>query len=570
MWRDIRHRVLIRVLRAGSAFLAASGFVALCVAQEQAQQPPAASSLPAIDLQQISKAPARWPETVSVVAPVAVDLSMNGRKVGQATLLPSQKLKLVAIEKGRLLVAVGSIAASIDPEQTNFWQSYDARQQELAADKPPAAAAPKSAPIPKPSPSASTAVAEPLATPPRMGLSGTQTVRLTRHTSEKKGADLSVVTGRYYQPLPSPPSSLKSEPACASPAYFEISIAGQQVPLVVDFGSPGANSAKVFFDPKGGGDLQNAKTLSAQSTSHSPQNSSSGYGQYELGPLVMETGTLPGKKGSPFKLLITKTPSRSSSGKANGYLRMVPVEGFSGSSTFAGRNVDVDLVDADFDGRLAPGFRGENMRGRGSGPQAPFDCIAVDWNGDRQFDYRSEVLPLVSTLGFGGHYYELTPGADSSSLGIREIQPELGTLEKCSPDVGIVLVSENGVVFLDAGEKGEWKVPAGEYSTSYFRLSSKKGGVDWTLHGNSAGRDLSKISIQPGQTTALKVGAPLTPKFQVTWSGDTANIGFSLCGAGGEIYEAGGHLGGNRQPPPDFKILNREGKVLERGTFEYG
>lgn len=135
MLRVIRHRVLVGFLRAGAVYFAASALVALCGAQGQAQQPPPVASLPATDLQQISKTPERWPDTISVVEPVAVDLSMNGRKVGQATLSPSQKLKVVAIEKGRLFVAVGSIAASLAPEQTNFWQSYDARQQELADRK---------------------------------------------------------------------------------------------------------------------------------------------------------------------------------------------------------------------------------------------------------------------------------------------------------------------------------------------------------------------------------------------------------------------------------------------------
>jgi len=162
----------------------------------------------------------------------------------------------------------------------------------------------------------------------------------------------------------------------------------------------------------------------------------------------------------------------------------------------------------------------------------------------------------------------LAPAENSSSLGIREIQPELGTLEKTSSDVSLVLVFERCVALLDSWENGAWKVPAGEYAVSYFCLHSKKGGVDWTLHGSMPGQD--RIAIPPGQAAVLKVGVPLTPKFEISWRGETAPIGFALAGVGGETYEAGGRLGGNRQSPPDFKIFNRAGKALDRGTFEYG
>jgi len=567
MGQDIRHRVSIAILRAGAAILAAFGLVVLCGVQVLAEPTAGDAALIAPDLQQISKAPDRWPETISVVATVTVDLSMNGRKVGQATVLPSQKLKVVGIENGKLLVAVGSIVTSLSPEQTNFWQSYDVRQQEIAAEKSslPVASATASPPAASASPCAT--VRDSRATP--MGAFSAQAVPLTRRTAEKNGGGLlSSVAGRYYQPLSSPPASLKSEPVCTTLTYFEISVAGRQVPMVVDFGD--ASRSKVFFDPKGTGELKDAKPQSAQNSRDS-RGAPQGYGQYEIGPLAMEISV--GKNGAPFKLLVTKYPSGSSSRTPQGYVRVVPVEHFNGSATLAGRKMDVALVDADFDGKLAPGFRAEYAQGvqrSSSTSTPPFDCLALDWNGNQQFDSRNEVLPLVPLLGLGGKHYELTPAENASSLAIREVQPEVGALEKNSSDVDLVLVSDRCAVVLESGENGDWKAPAGEYSTSYFRLHSKKGGVDWSLHGSKAGPGLEKVFVQPGQTTSLKVGAPLTPKFEVSWRGDTALIGFSLAGVGGETYEAGGQLGGNRQPPPDLKIINREGKVLERGTFEYG
>jgi hypothetical protein len=564
MSQDIRHQPLFSCVRVAAGLGVAIVFIAFSGAQVLAEQSADAAQA-APNLQQISKTPESWPETISVVEPVSVDLSMDGRKVGHAKFLPAQKLKVVGIEDGKVLVAVGSIMASLAPEQTNFWQNYDARQQELAAVKPisvadtatePPAALPSQ---PPPTPEAAAAL-------PRIGAS-VQTVQLTRRQAEKNGGGgLPIVAGRYYQPLPSSPSSLKSEPECAAPAYFEISIAGQQVPLVVDFADP--NRVKVFFDPKGAGDLRTAPPSSAQNSTTS-RGGPPGYGQYEIGPLAMESGVV-GGRGTPFKLLVTRYPSEGSSGNRQGYVRVVPVEHFSGSATLAGRKVDIVLVDSDFDGKLAPGFRTEFVQQRSSGPLPPYDCIAVDWNGDRQFDYRSEIFPLVSLLGFGGKHYELTPAENASSLGIREVQLEMGAFEKSSSDFGLVLVSEKAVVLLDSRETGQWKVPAGEYAASYFCLSSKKGGVDWILHGNEPGPGLQKIGILPGQTTALKVGAPLTPKFEVSWRGDTAYIGFSMAGVGGETYEPGGRMGGKRQQPPDFKVFNRDGKILERGTFEYG
>ncbi|MCK9589185.1 MAG: hypothetical protein WC076_06260 [Terrimicrobiaceae bacterium] len=175
------------------------------------------------------------------------------------------------------------------------------------------------------------------------------------------------MTGRYYQPLPSAPSTLESEPPCAAPADFEISVAGRQVPLVVDFGDVGR--AKVYFDPKGAGDLRAVKPLSAPNSMES-RGAPQGYGQYEIGPLVMDPGSSAGKNGAPFKLLVTKSPS----GNPQGHVRVVPVEQFSGSATLGGRKVDVVLVDADFDGKLRAGFRAEDLPGRSNGPPPPFDA----------------------------------------------------------------------------------------------------------------------------------------------------------------------------------------------------
>ncbi|MBE0536065.1 MAG: hypothetical protein IH624_10385 [Phycisphaerae bacterium] len=72
------------------------------------------------------------------------------------------------------------------------------------------------------------------------------------------------------------------------------------------------------------------------------------------------------------------------------------------------------------------------------------------------------------------------------------------------------------------------------------------------------------VKVEAGQTTELKVGAPLTQGLKVERRGKLFLLQYELQGVGGETYTAA-----NRGAPPEFAVYKGDRKV-GGGRFEYG
>ena len=108
-------------------------------------------------------------------------------------------------------------------------------------------------------------------------------------------------------------------------------------------------------------------------------------------------------------------------------------------------------------------------------------------------------------------------------------------------------------------------------STSYQRqlgLSSlsitDENGDKWVL-------DLAKGQSLSGlKGGGVKPGPPLLVKTDVQTEGRGVSIGLIVEGQAGEKYAGGVKKNERWQPPPRFKIVDKAGKVLTTGAFEYG
>ena len=109
------------------------------------------------------------------------------------------------------------------------------------------------------------------------------------------------------------------------------------------------------------------------------------------------------------------------------------------------------------------------------------------------------------------------------------------------------------------------------FSTSYQRqlgLSSlsvtDENGDKWVL-------ELAKGQAQSGlKSSGAKPGPPLVVKTDVQTQGREVSIGLVVEGQAGEKYVGGVEKNDQLQPPPRFKIVDKAGKVLTTGAFEYG
>jgi len=101
-------------------------------------------------------------------------------------------------------------------------------------------------------------------------------------------------------------------------------------------------------------------------------------------------------------------------------------------------------------------------------------------------------------------------------------------------------------------------LPPGEYRPEQVRLT---GGFSCNIYSHESGYS---FKIDPNSTTELKMGAPLTQTITVTRKGKILQLGYGLCGIGGEEYSVS-----DRSNPPKFAVYKGDKKV-GGGKFEFG
>jgi len=149
---------------------------------------------------------------------------------------------------------------------------------------------------------------------------------------------------------------------------------------------------------------------------------------------------------------------------------------------------------------------------------------------------------------------------------------------------GIVKLSDKNMALELTFVSGETRVvnskgvalPEGTYSPKSFTLMTlAKSGRVWKLECLKTLGGLSSFTVTKGETTVLDVGPPLAVKAyiyqtQMTDKGKVVPIGLVIQGKTGEVYSSAVYMDKLKVPPPTFRILDENSKVLAEGKFEYG
>ena len=358
--------------------------------------------------------------------------------------------------------------------------------------------------------------------------------------------------------------------------YFRILVGGKPVCAALDAASP----PKLYVDVAGTGDLSAVTPLVGKANGR----------ECHYGPVVISTGT--GEGAPTVKVLfvsikLVERPGYSVPPGAETYDNVgVRAAGYmAGDVKLDGRTCRVAVLDKDLNGRYESAF--------GANGKIVFwwqpDWIAIDSNQDGKFIFiyggdGSEIMPLVKAVRVRDVYYRVQVAPDGSSIRLEKYEPKMGTL-----DVGIAasleVFSDTGLHNLGASD-GKWQVPEGKYMCSGDLLLSiskiDADGKEWRLEGLDAG-PLEKFEVRGGETTAFKIGPPLTLKVDAerSESGRIA-LNLALAGKGGETYSVGlrlqkgtmrllpPHLLPPRLPPPKVKVFDASGKLLTEGNSEFG
>ncbi len=246
-----------------------------------------------------------------------------------------------------------------------------------------------------------------------------------------------------------------------------------------------------------------------------------------------------------------------------------------GELELAGETYAVALVDDTCNGRFNDPYGGRD--GSSGSIYGSGDALVIDTNQDGEFDKdhnpTAELYRLGRHLVFNGTSYDLDVSPCGRRLSLTPTASPCGVVTLSQELCEVELMGDGGTLKLDS-VAGKSRIPVGEYRFATCRLEEKTAGgnVTWGLVGKGDWSQ-SAVAVTENGKAHVVFGPPLIAKVTVSKrEAQTFAFDFALSGQGGETYTAGdvtrnGKSIGNA---PFFKILDKEGKQVARGNFEYG
>ena len=250
------------------------------------------------------------------------------------------------------------------------------------------------------------------------------------------------------------------------------------------------------------------------------------------------------------------------------WLTLHPAYCREGQVNLDGKSYRIAVVDGDYDGKYNRIFEPP-----AKGSRTPWcDIIVVDRNRNSEFEFiDSELMPLCRIIQINNKNYDIQVAENGSEIVFRQANIQYGTLDLGGEKVDLKLWSDTMHMQLKGSDK-KWRLPAGKYGISSFKLSEKESGGDQldfkATVSNSGG--LGSFEIKPGQTTSMALGPPYKIVTAMDRSGENISLSFLLVGKAGESYLPGAEKDGEMVPEPTFKVFDESGKVVHTGQFEYG
>ena len=224
--------------------------------------------------------------------------------------------------------------------------------------------------------------------------------------------------------------------------------------------------------------------------------------------------------------------------------RLFVQSGWSGSLELDGRSWRFTIVD-NLDGQIDDQDR-LHLTDTGQGTLASYhDC------------------PVPRVLFLDGHTYLLDftfkPAESEVVLEtvLTEVQLPLGELKIEADGCRSLDLRDDRLTALLGNPSGVLSVPAGNYRVDNCVLRSQ--GMPLRFAGSDR-----VVSVQPGQTTSLRIGLPLSNTIMAARDRNVLRLTYQLTGAGGETY----HYGGLKQLP-SFRIYQGPLRIFE-GSFGFG
>ncbi len=296
-----------------------------------------------------------------------------------------------------------------------------------------------------------------------------------------------------------------------------------------------------------------------------------------------------------------------------------------GDITLDGKKRHVVLIDFNSNGRFNDEIRiSKDVVAPNSQVGAePGDVLLVDPNpnGDSQYDPRdSDSMHNVSKLvNIDGRFYDVKISPAGDKLTLTASSMPLGKVKNASLKFNAIIYGDLGVLDIRGEKDAPIPVPEGEWKLMSYTIDAtaakepkkadenkeekkpekkadeKKGALESMVQGlNALLGDSSEsdtvvrqstvsaqatasykaVKVVKGETVVMPFGPPYKPVvtadfFENGPKREVLSLGLTLIGSAGEVCDEMTVKGG-RPSKPKFIITDAKGKVIEKGSFEYG
>jgi hypothetical protein len=343
--------------------------------------------------------------------------------------------------------------------------------------------------------------------------------------------------------------------------YFLAKIADREIPLIIDRG----RKSKLYLDTNADGCLSDEKGFTPKKGYNPKTIKKRLFGPvdyYRFGPISVKFEQADEKINQQIYVFTRDSYMRS--------LVLGPADYRTGKVRLGQNVYEVAVVDGNFDGKYGKIFSPPIKN-----PWRPgCDSFAIDLNRDGKLDFNlyqhSELMPLSRMLKVGSSYYSINIDERGTSLELKKIQPEFGTLDLGNANVKLKLWSDAAHQFI-SNLKNNGPIPAGKYEALFIewsQIDSERNTYNFTCYINTG--SLGNFEIGKNETASFKIGSPFQIKTTAQQNRNTVSIGCTLLGQAGEQYRPNFKKNGIQVSPAVLRIIDEMGNVVYSGRFKYG
>jgi hypothetical protein len=366
---------------------------------------------------------------------------------------------------------------------------------------------------------------------------------------------------------------------CEKPLRGVAVFGTENVPFVLDSAGPASTGYDtLYIDLNRNGDLTDDKAIKALPIP-AEQDAAAGFLTRTFPP--SEVFRL-GAEGAEYAVQVDTMSIRQETMPVYHYVMIRSAVYREGDITLDGKQHHIVLVDHNSNGRFNdPWVINEQIMAKIDYVYpTPGDVLFMDPDMKDRRIYGAEIAdrkdqhPVSKSLVIDGHVYDVTISPAGDTLTLLPSQSPVGFVRSANQEYSAVLYGDKGFLKIGGTKSGSVPVPEGDWRLLRYVIDLSK--TDTTTETTRVTANGAKggpvVKVEKGKTVDLAFGPPYRGIVKVSGyspSQSSASLSMSIVGSASETCS--GILVKGKQPEkPKLVIATADGKIVDRGAFEYG